>query len=93
MNLTRSQKKAQEAKDGYLANAEAILDFCLDKGMKAETALEYSAKPILFDDFLWLYEDSEDQKEFRRRLLAKLERTERNRILSQDMGTKDLRDM
>ena len=84
---TRSEKHDREAKEAYTKNAEEILHFCLDNGVKKKQALivtKLSSKLSLdINQFLWFFEESKkDTKLLIQILENRWDKVERNRIES-----------
>lgn len=84
---TRSEKHDREVKEAYTKNAEEILHFCLDSGVKKKQALivtRLSSKLSMdINQFLWFFEESKkDTKKLIQMLERRWDKVEKNRILS-----------
>lgn len=82
---TRSEKHNREAKETYTKNAEEILNFCLDNGMKKKQALivtGLSSKLSMdINQFLWFFEESKkNTKELIQMLERRWNKVEINRM-------------
>ena len=85
---TRSEKHDREAKEEHIKNAEEILHFCLNNGIKKKQALMVTglcSKLCLdINQFLWFFEEASNIKELILILERRWNKMERNRIQSLD---------
>jgi len=83
---SRSEKHDREAKETYTKNAEEILHFCLDNGLKKKQAIEatkLSSKLSMdISQFLWFFENATDTNHLLCWLEGRWNKVEKNRIRS-----------
>ena len=80
---SRSEEHRRMAREEYLANAKAILDFCKSVGVSDRNALAFSTVTIDFKDFVWFHGRANGKVGKLRRMLAtRAAKIEYNRQMS-----------
>jgi len=84
--MTREQEKKIIITEEYLANAKAILLFCLASGLSESQCLKFSKLPIEFADFQKIYNNYPDIEEFEQYMMNRADYVERNRQFTMHYG-------
>jgi hypothetical protein len=78
---TRSEIKAEEARQEYLANARLILNFCIANGIGKEKSLAFSVMPLEFNEFVYFFNEVDGNvHDLKIRLEKHVQMVEQNRL-------------